>query len=444
VLAVVRSRLSRFGRCLQLAAFAGGFVLAAAALLLAGTCAVVAARIGGWPLPEPRLPWLALLLVPLAFGFLHARRSALPPSALAAHLDQRLALDGLLLASAETASTAWQERLEERAAAADGGLPSLRWGLLARRVLPPAVLFAGVCWLPERSMVPPVNPSIAQALRDVEAAIELAKQEAGLPEEKLEELEQRAEELIAGMAAGKDATWADVDELQARLQQERLLQQDALQKAVHAAKALQEAARNAGKQSPSGAAPDLEAQLRELLQHAAAAGLLDKGAPGPDPSQASRAGDAEDLARLAEALAETALEKIEARPGIAGEAVEDLEALLRGMREGGKGDGDTPGRGGIDRGPGHATLELTEDFDGDTSALGAHKLPPGRVLPQDWEVMQTRRIDPEVAPVRNEAPGGVAAGGAGEAAWRRRLSPSHRAVVREFFSSRHGSGNDKR
>ncbi|MEZ5964136.1 MAG: hypothetical protein R3F56_09850 [Planctomycetota bacterium] len=440
--AVVRSQLQRFRRRVHLATFAGGTSRALASLLLLAAGALLIARLlYGWQ-PAVRPAWLFLLLLPVSYGLWYARRVALPPLTRVAHLDQRLGLGGLLLARTETGAGGWDERLQRALQSAGDHMPTLHWSLLGRRVLWPGLLFAVVCWLPEAEPAPVANRSIAQALSDVQAALELARQEGVIPDEKLAELARRAEELLRGHENAKEAAWSDVDELRARLEQAEVMQRDALQKTAHAAKALQEAARNPGAQSPSGAAPDLDTQMRELLQHAAAAGLLGKLPQDVDPSQASHAGDAEAFDKLAAALAESVLEEVEAHPGMLGEGGEDLAELLRGMQPGGAG-ADIGGRGGVDRGPGHATLEFAEHFDGDTSALQAHKLPPGRVLPQDWEIMQTRRIEPEVAPTRNQGAGGEAAGGAGEAAWRRRLSPTHRAVVHEFFSSRHGDADKK-
>ncbi len=410
---------------------------------------LVGSRLGAWPNVPLHPLWATVLVVPCAIGGWRAWRWALPPMTQAAHLDHRLQLGGLLVSATEADATAWDAALTSRLHAAQARFPRLDLGALLRRVALPAALFAGVCLLPQgtRTKVQG-NRSIAQALVDLEVTIELAKQEGVLPEEKLDELGRRTAELQENTHNGREATWADVDELQARLQQERALQQDALAKTAHALRALKESQRNAGPQSKSGAAADQQSQMQELLQHAAAAGLLDKLPPNVDPSRSAKAGDAEAFEQLAQALAEAALQQAQAQQGMPGEAngeaLEDLAEVLRGMQgmPGGEGEGDPvaggdfPGRGGVNRGPGHATLELNENFDGDTSAMQAHKLPPGRVLPQDWEVMQSRRVDPEVAPQRNQGAGGAVAEGAGEAAWQRRLSPSHRAVVRDFFSSK--------
>jgi hypothetical protein len=49
--------------------------------------------------------------------------------------------------------------------------------------------------------------------------------------------------------------------------------------------------------------------------------------------------------------------------------------------------------------------------------------------------MGYRRAAPDTCPERTDEAGSAGAEGSGEAAWRRRLAPRHRDVVRRFFSS---------
>jgi hypothetical protein len=454
--ALAHATLRSFRRRLTSATFAGGFVNAAATLAVLAAIALLVVHLTGRPVPRPRWEWSFALLAPLAFGLWWARRQALPPALQAAHLDRQFGLDGLLLTAAETRDAAWTDALEARLRASAGRLPTIRWLPLFGRLAGPLALFAGTCFLPEAPVVvAPTNRPILQALHDLQAELELEKQAGVLPDEKVDDLTARAKQLEQAMEAGKDVDWGDVDALEARLAEERLLQQDGLQKTAAALRALQEAQRNAGAQSASSSAAEQESRMQELLQHAAAAGLLGKLPPNIDPSRAAHAGDAEAFKELAEALAEAAKQDVEAMRGAPGEGfsdeqLDDLAELLEGMGLGegekGEGEGDPVagvGRGGRNRGPGHATLELNENFGGDTSALEAKKLPPGRVLPQDWEVMQTSRTDPDVAPQRNAGEGNGAAAGSGEAAWRRRLAPRHREVVHEFFSGRRAATETK-
>jgi len=433
----------------QAASFVTGFSAVGAGLLLAAACAFLALRVCGIAVPPPAPAWAAALAIPIAAGFVAVRRGRLPATAELAHLDRRLGLEGLLLSASEARPGGWDAALHARVVEAAHRIPRVRWAPAARRLVLPAVLFCGVFLLPAPEPAPaPGSRVVAQAIEDLRDAIDLARQEGVLDERRLEDLAQRVEELRERAAAGEEVAWADVDALGERLEEQRALQRDALARTAHALQALREAARTPGETSGAGDVPDAEAAMQNLLQQAAAAGLLDALPAGLDPSRAAKAGDAETMEQVAEALGKAALEQAEALAAAAGDVDERAlqalrEALGEAMPGAGKpAPGEDVGRGGVDRGPGHARLAFDEHFDGDTSTLQTQKLPPGRVLAEDWEIMQVRRVDPTAAPQRNEAPGSTAGAGSGEAAWRRRLSPSHRAVVHEFFSSRRAAAGN--
>lgn len=451
----VLSSLHAFRRRLHLGLALGGLAdgLAATALTLAGV--IVVARIFGVVF-TPRPEWAAALVVPLVWAGVRVRQGGLPPLSQAAHLDVRLGLEGLLLTAVETRTSTWQEHLGTRLQDLRRGLPRIQGRALLVRAGVPAAFLLGVCLLPPPAPPEPThNPQVAQALVDVEQQLELAAARGVIPEPKLEELSNRVTELRERMASGENVGWSDVDALRERMAQERGMREDALQKTAHALAALRAGASQSQSEASSIGDPgDAEARAQDLMRAAAAAGLLSKLPAGID-AQAGLAGDPAALDALADALAKLAREDVQAMQGMLGEgqtlegADLDLQALLDQLGEGARGgDGDPvagamPGAGGVTRGPGHATLEFNENFDGDTSALVPTKLPPGRIVPKEWEVTQSRRAEPEVAPVRHAATGGDAAGGAGEAAWRRRLAPRHRDVVREFFDARHPSEKKK-
>jgi len=89
------------------------------------------------------------------------------------------------------------------------------------------------------------------------------------------------------------------------------------------------------------------------------------------------------------------------------------------------------GRGGVNRGPGHAALSFTESAPG--SADKVMPLPPGRGLPRDWVPVGSERIAPVVQPVTNQGAGSAGAAGTGGASWQLEYAPRHRAVLRRFF-----------
>lgn len=97
--------------------------------------------------------------------------------------------------------------------------------------------------------------------------------------------------------------------------------------------------------------------------------------------------------------------------------------------------GERPGRGGISRGRGDARLDYTNSTDEGTDAFQAKLLPPGAQPSTEWDRLGLKRALPTVDPERDATPGSAGDDGAGEASWRRRLAPHHRAVVRRYFAT---------
>ncbi len=67
--------------------------------------------------------------------------------------------------------------------------------------------------------------------------------------------------------------------------------------------------------------------------------------------------------------------------------------------------------------------------------MKAQKLPPGARVPDEWSLVGVGTREPEAAPVETAAPGRAGVDGTGGAAWRRRLAPHHREVVKRFFET---------
>jgi hypothetical protein len=103
--------------------------------------------------------------------------------------------------------------------------------------------------------------------------------------------------------------------------------------------------------------------------------------------------------------------------------------------EGPDGDGD-PGNGGINRGRGDANLTWGDEslpFDRFKSV----SLPPGAVRsPDDWAPVAVLPGAPKESPELSVASSGMQfAGTAGQAAWRRTLSPRHYSAVKRYFTN---------
>jgi hypothetical protein len=103
--------------------------------------------------------------------------------------------------------------------------------------------------------------------------------------------------------------------------------------------------------------------------------------------------------------------------------------------EGPEQDGD-PGTGGISRGRGDANLTWGDEslpFDRFKSVA----LPPGAVRsPDDWAPVAVLPGAPKESPERSVSSSGMQfAGTAGQAAWRRTLSPRHYSAVKRYFAN---------
>ena len=97
--------------------------------------------------------------------------------------------------------------------------------------------------------------------------------------------------------------------------------------------------------------------------------------------------------------------------------------------------GSQPGNGGISRGRGDAELNFGDETEGATDKFDIEVLPAAGI--EDMEastILGVGRGAPTVEPTAEGAGSGNAKGSVGKAAWKRRLSPSHRDAVRTFFT----------
>lgn len=302
----------RFAARTALAAFVGGSLrgLAMTAALAAG--ALLLLRAFGGHL-APSWPWLLLFLPALGSGLWLLRAQRLSCAEAAAHLDQRLGLHGLLLTATELGEVdaAWQARLAQGLSRQQQVQPRLSWSRLLPWPLASSLLLTGVCLLP-----PPVTPAAAvlasapaveQQLQELQRQF-AELQQAPLPEPVQQELQHKLQELEHKIDAGEVPQWRDLDQLQARLDREKLLQQAQALDAAQAAEQLGEA--KAAAPSPADLAQQLEALAKsglldqlppELLAKVKAmqnaSGGFDPAALGQDPA---------DLQALAAALAAAA------------------------------------------------------------------------------------------------------------------------------------------
>ena len=444
-----------FRRRAVVGAFVGGLLQGLTAVGVVGAVTLLVVRLGGGYL-APHPSWGLAVLPALLWAVHRARVGALTLAAARAHLDERLGLHGLLLTAGEgTLDPIWNAQLTAALQRLPVMLPRVRW----RQLLPAPLLaaaFAAIVALlppPPSVLTPQQSPALRAELETLAATVRDLFERGQLPEEVKQELQQKLAELQRKVDAGEVPEWRDLDQLDQRLEREQLLQ----------------AAREPGARPGDGgnAASGERSEAPTPGQLAAAAkalvdsGLLDR-LPGelrsalqkaqrPDGSFDPEAlpQDAKSLAKLAEAMAGAAGKFGEAELGSGLDAgkLADLQAVLEQFGHGqaqqpqpggqgqgqGEGEGELGGRGGVDRGPGHSVLSMTEDAQG--GADNVLPLPPGRALPGDWVPLGSAKSEPTVQPESNQQAGGAGDRGAGGASWQLDLAPRHRAVLRRFFDT---------
>jgi hypothetical protein len=442
--------LAAFSRRVAAASFLAGAMQAVLVVSVGVVLAEIALRVLGLHLP-PQPIWLVLLVPVLATGWWRQRRERLDGTVAAGHLDRRLGLQGLLLCAREgqVLEPAWSAHLQERLQALPAVLPRPQWKKLLVLPMLALSLAVGTTLLP----APPAQAErpqlqartaelekIAEQLRDLFAR-------GDLPAESRSEIEQKVQELRQKVDAGEAPEWRDLDQLEQQLERAELLAAASREGKDGGGSGRERAGDIA--QSPTPAA------LAKAAAALAAAGLLDD-MPAPlaagllaaqaadgtfDPKALPQ--DAEGLKALAEAMAKAAGQSLgELAQQLPPGQLADLRALVEGSGlQPGEGEQEGVGRGGIDRGPGHAALDMTEDAQG--GAEKALALPPGLAVPQQWVPIGDRRTEPTVQPENNTTAGGAGAGGMGGATWQLQLAPRHRAVVQRFFDQTTATGRGK-
>ncbi len=464
----IHPAVSRFLRSASRAAFVLGALRVLAVVATGGAAVLLGLRLLGHYVP-PTWWWLLAALPVLVGAGWAVRQARLSPAAAAAHLDQRLGLRGLLVAaqSGGELDANYQRLLRHGLGELPGALPAVAWRQALPQPFAAAVALTVVALLPppDPAPVPPGRSELAIAqVEQVERGLRDLFERGEVPEEIKDELQRRLGELKDAVAAGRAVDWRDLDDLEQRLEREAQLQRLA-QVAQRANPPGRQVASKGGKPSPTS--QQLAMAAKALLD----AGLLDQmSQPLLEALRNARMPDGTfDPSKLdldPAALAEL-LQQVEGLAGRLGQLaqgldpaqLQELERLARefaqrqfgagaegglgqgpgGAGPGGEGPGGQwpGGGGGVSRGPGHATLQLSDDHQGGASA--DLKLPAGAPLPGDWVPLGSNLRPAEAAPQPNTAPGGTAAAGSGGATWQLDLAPRHRAVVRRYFA-----GQEKR
>ncbi len=156
--------------------------------------------------------------------------------------------------------------------------------------------------------------------------------------------------------------------------------------------------------------------------------------------------NAEELKALAEALQQKLgqkLDKLGEACRLSAEELEMLEQLAKQACMGGRRPGleqgnhgsplPLPGRGGVSRGPGAASLEYSGKSPAAKGQLRSERLKGAPVRPKDWELVGLTRTAPEIGKGSRATTGRGGIEGSKTAAWRRRLAPKHRKAVQRYF-----------
>ncbi|MBI1310704.1 hypothetical protein GC176_05300 [bacterium] len=465
-------------RCLRRLRF--GQFLDAVSDLLAGSLFVFGGvvLIVKLALPQfwPHALWAGVGVVPaVVAGWWLATRQGFTQLEAIAVLDSRLRAGGLLLALNEAPDEEWQRRLPQLDELWKQSLPRLRpWPFLRRLTLP--VIFAAAAGLiPTREVsaepqtFSTAGQHAASELQELFTELEEAKLlEAEEQQQLNEEIEKLAEE--TQQAPLTHEKWETVDALRERLK----LRVDSAGASVEAAKSALNKLAEATDSDLLDLSPEQLAELQkqslETLQKLADSGAFERMSPELKeqlqrlmkdgklqlPNKADERSEL--LSELDEFLEQESNRLSELRSKCEGQGQcqncgkcvdgclcsgpEDAACLCPNCSKGkcsscSKDGNAKPGRGGITRGRGDATLTWGDESTDENVRFKESILPRGSEdLPRDQVIgLTVSAPDDEAATtaLRSAARGSSAA--SGDETWQRTIRPRHRAVVRGYFDN---------
>lgn len=353
--------------------------------------------------------------------------------------------DSMHLRNALTTARAGVGPWPELPATVNAGL-SWRW---TRVVTPPlaalALLLAGLL-VPVSALQdgPADKPDEPLAWEQIEADLERLDRDDVIDESYLEDMRKKLEE----MRSREEEEWFSHSSLEATdsLKQQHESEIQRLERELgRADRALGSLERNAGEMTPARK-DELLNQFDQALQGLQSGSLK----PNPELLDQLKQLDPDNLGQLTPEQLQQLRENLQK----AGQACKDcqgggqgdewLDELLDGDGNGngqgeGNGDkeGDGPGgKGGVDRGPGHAGGVLGDEKDrlktGDLEALEARDL--SRSTPGDLLQLQDGEHDVDQSATSDQAGGSVGnAGSGGDRVWRESLDPDEQRALKKFF-----------
>ena len=406
---------------------------------IGGILAVILIRFIG-SIADPLMPvvWIAVLTLPIvsALGLIIAGIPTPSRSQLAAEIDLLAGTQGLAMALAEDQGKStdikanWQSTIDHRLLGCDP--PPIKWRGL-KQMLAVIMLLALAPLLPARQPTDlATGPSPAEhLLQPLKDQLTRLKEEEAIPEPALEQLEEELSSLEQQGQDGVDQHFLRaIDKFSEQIDQETQSSLQALAEAIMAAEAAQgnfgqadqemaQALQELNQRFP-GAMDQLNGKLANDLfnkltpQQQDALRNMRNQNPGQgqwDPAAAQK---------FAQQLREELLNK--------GDCLGCKEGLLGMLRQ---------GKGGINRGPGHADLDLSH-LQQDTDANKMDTLPNGPAMSNEGAIVieEVQRPTPIDEATKNDLQRGETQtfNGTLANANRSTVSPRHRAAVGAWFN----------
>lgn len=418
---------------------------AVAALLLAGTAALLCRMFFSQAAGLLPLLWMAPILAALPAIYLCIRR-AYRPSEIVVLADWLSGGQGTFMTLLEKRDPAWNDSPAVESLSRIS-LPRLKpWRKLGP-VMAAAIFLSITLFVPQRMLTGPRSTVLANdVVADLKAAAEALKKENLLTPDEQKNLDQEIERIRKDALDRMDAsTWEAADALREKVASQLNEKHDAMKWAQESLSRYAEAAQAGA--PPSEAVSD---ELAKAIEKLAKSGMLSDapssiqqlltGGEGGASGKVRLPTDPKKLRDLARELGKflgegnkrfAEIGKLGRDPG----RFDPSEFPEFSYEEQEDGDGE-PGRGGINRGRADADLTWGDEsipFDKFKSVA----LPQGFERgPDDWAPVAILPGSPKESPETSGPSTGMQfAGTSGQAAWRRTLSPRHYSAVKKYFDN---------
>lgn len=460
----------------------------AAFLFLFGTLVLVVRL--AVPSLWPQVLWIAAAAVPLTIGaWIWAKRRQQSERETVAMLDKALSAGGLLMTLSERPQDDWSQELPQLERLWRRALPVFYPKRFLSHVTLPILFVVATCFIPlrEARSTPLVSQDVAQ-----QTTKQLEELQAALKEEQLlsEEEEKQLQEEIAKLTEESKGTplshedWETVDALREKIEQK--IEQAAAQanKEQSAVKQLAEAL---GEQGDAGLTQQEQAALEEQAEEAIENMIKkaekedqqaqEEGQDGEKNNESGSEGGQAGKQKMSNSLKEK-LRRLNKGKGTKGgkpklptdpqerqelldelreeiekqkEELEKIRSKCKKCRGTGDGEGECesngfneeagpdqdgrPGKGGISRGRGDAEMKYGDESDDSQNKFKDVILPPSELGEPGEEIVDIQFTAPEVKPAASAAKGAARQvdTATGSQTWQRKLSPKHRAVVKQYF-----------